>query len=144
MKVTLLLADYAQVAEGKLTVVGGGWSVTGPNPVPFAIAMYVQVPWDQANVKHAFSLELVDADGNPVMVEGEGVEQPIAIAGEFEVGRPAGVKPGSYIDAPLAINLSPPPPLPPGGQYEWRLSVDGQMNEDWRLPFTTRPFPQTM
>lgn len=29
MKVTMLLADAATVAEGKLYILGGGWSVTG-------------------------------------------------------------------------------------------------------------------
>src|SRR4029077_19300015 len=37
VKVTMLLADFAQVADGKLTVVGGGWSLTGPEPTPFGI-----------------------------------------------------------------------------------------------------------
>ena len=36
MKATLLLADAAQAAEGKLYVLGGGWSVTGPGPAPMA------------------------------------------------------------------------------------------------------------
>ncbi|HEX6654712.1 MAG TPA: hypothetical protein VF153_00720, partial [Candidatus Limnocylindria bacterium] len=63
MKVTLMLADFAQVSDGKLTIVGGGWSVTAPG-VPSAIAMYVQVPWDRANMKHQVRLELLDADGN--------------------------------------------------------------------------------
>ena len=26
----MLLADFAQVSDGKLTIVGGGWSLTGP------------------------------------------------------------------------------------------------------------------
>ena len=36
MKVTLLLADAAQAAEGKLYVLGGGLSITGPHPSPLA------------------------------------------------------------------------------------------------------------
>ena len=52
VKVTMLLADFAQVADGKLTVVGGGWSLTGPEPTPFGIAILVHVPWDQANRRH--------------------------------------------------------------------------------------------
>ena len=40
MKVTLMLADAAQVSEGKLHILGGGWSVTGP-PAPSAIALLV-------------------------------------------------------------------------------------------------------
>ena len=29
-KVTMMLADAAQAVEGKLYILGGGWSVTGP------------------------------------------------------------------------------------------------------------------
>ena len=39
MKVTILLADAAQAAEGKLYVLGGGWSITGPDPSPMALAI---------------------------------------------------------------------------------------------------------
>jgi Family of unknown function (DUF6941) len=140
VKATLLLADFAQVADGKLTVVGGGWSVTGPEPTPFAIAILVQVPWDQANVRHTLRLELLDADGNAVTVEtDEGGEEPIVFFDDlvFEVGRPPGLKPGTPLDFPVAVN-SGPLPLEPGGRYEWRLSIDGRSDEDWRLPFTTR------
>ncbi|MGH2780595.1 MAG: hypothetical protein ACRDLA_04090 [Thermoleophilaceae bacterium] len=52
MKVTMLLADAAQTAEGKLYVLGGGWAITGPDPSPSAVAMYIEVPWDQANMRH--------------------------------------------------------------------------------------------
>ncbi len=138
MKVTMMLADYAQVSEGKLTIVGGGWSVTGPMPVPFAIAVLFEVPWDRANIKHRFRLELIDADGSPVLVPtDEGDDDELAIEGEFEAGRPPGMKPGTPLDVPIAINL-PGPPIPPGGRYEWRLTVNGESEEGWRLPFSTR------
>jgi hypothetical protein len=58
VKATLLLADYAVVSDGKLTIVGGGWSQTGPEPAAFGIGLLIQVPWDQANTRHAFSVEL--------------------------------------------------------------------------------------
>jgi hypothetical protein len=139
MKVTMLLADYAAAYDGKLVVVGGGWSVTGPTPTPFGIALKIEVPWDQANTKHKLRLELVDADGQPVLVPTEaGSEQPLAMEGEFETGRPPGLKPGTPLDVVLALNL-PPQPIPPGGRYEWRLTIDGETDEDWRLSFTTRP-----
>ena len=140
MKATLLLADYAQVADGKLTIVGGGWSVTGPEPAPFGIAILIQVPWDQANVRHTMRLELLDADGVAVAVEtDEGEDEPIVFFDDlvFEVGRPPGLKPGTPLDFPVAVN-SGPLPIPPGGRYEWRLSIDGRSDDDWRLPFTTR------
>jgi hypothetical protein len=140
VKATLLLADYAQVSDGKLTIVGGGWSVTGPEPSPFAIAILVQVPWDQANMRHTLRLELLDADGIPVTIENEaGEEEPIVFFDDvaFEVGRPPGLKPGTPLDFPVAVN-SMPLPIPPGGRYEWRLVIDGRSDDDWRLPFTIR------
>ncbi len=138
----MLLADYAQVADGKLTIVGGGWSLTGPAPPPFAIAILVHVPWDQANRRHTLRLELLDADGQAVTMptEGGGDEQPIVFLDdiEFEVGRPAGIKPGTPLEMPIAVN-SGPLPLEPGRRYEWRLSIDGEGDEDWRLAFSIRP-----
>ena len=135
----MLLADFAQVADGKLTVVGGGWSLTGPELVPFGIALLIQVPWDRANQRHVMRLELVDADGQPVLVEtDEDGEQPIVFFDDlpFEVGRPPGLKPGTYLDFPVAVN-SAPLSLEPG-LYVWRLTIDDEADPDWRLPFTVR------
>jgi len=136
VRVTMLLADYAATAEGKLTVVGGGWNVTGPDPVPFAIAILFEVPWHLTNEQQAFRLELIDPDGNGVVPMGG--TDPVVIEGQFEVGRPPGVKPGSTFPFPLPIN-HPPLPLEPGGEYEWRLTVNGRAHGDWRLAFSTRP-----
>jgi hypothetical protein len=140
MKATLLLADSAQAVEGKLYVLGGGWSLTGPQPAPMAIALKVDVPWDQANMLHRWRLELVDADGEQVVL-GEGDEGgAVEIEQEFEVGRPAGVKPGTPLDFVVAINIQPLP-LEPGRLYAWVLTIDGEGHDDWRLPFATRPAP---
>ena len=138
MKVTMLLADAAQAIDGKLYILGGGWSITGPDPTPSAIAAYIQVPWDRTNVEHSFRFDLVDSDGNAVELETDaGVEEPVIVEGSFEVGRPPGIKPGTSIDMPVAINVGPLPLLP-GGRYEWRLSINGESHQDWRLPFSTR------
>ena len=137
MKVTLLLSDYAVVSDGKLTIVGGGWSQTGPEPAPFGIGLLIQVPWDQSNTRHTFQVELLDADGEPVVLEtDEGEEQPVAFGGDFEVGRPPGLKPGTPLDFPVAMN-STPLPLEPG-RYEWRLTIDDESRQDWSLAFTVR------
>jgi len=136
VKATLLLADYAVVSDGKLTIVGGGWSQTGPDASSFGIALLIQVPWDQANTVHSFSVELLDADGAAVVVEGDDGEQAVAFGGEFEVGRPPGIKPGTPLDFPVAVT-STPLPLE-AGRYEWRLTIDGASRADWTLPFTVR------
>lgn len=132
-----MLADHAAAAEGKLYINGGGWSVTGPVPAPSAIAILIQVPWDQTNMHHQLRLELVDADGQPVMVEGPEGEQPLFVEAGFEVGRPPGIRPGTPLDVPLALNLGPMP-LPPGGRFTWQLYIDGETREEWYLSFSTR------
>jgi hypothetical protein len=141
MKVTLMLADHAQAVGGKLFICGGGWSVTGPQPVPFAIVLDIKVPWHGINTDHAFRLDLIDADGQPVAVDTPEGARPLVIEGTFQVTPAPGIKPGTPIDAHAAINL-PPQEIPPGGRYEWRLTVDGQTREDWHLAFSTRSAPQ--
>ena len=137
MKVTMLLADAAQEIGGKLYILGGGWSITIPG-TPSAIAMKFEVPWDQANQRHEILLELVTSDGEPLLVATpEGEQVPLRIEGVLEVGRPAGLKPGTPIDAAMAMNLGPLP-LEPDQRYQWRLSVDGRQDEDWTLAFSTR------
>ena len=37
----MLLADSAQAVEGKLYILGGGWNITGPEPSPSGIAIYI-------------------------------------------------------------------------------------------------------
>ena len=142
VKVTMMLADAAQVSEGKLNVLGGGWSLTGPQPVPFAIAGIIDVPWNQTNTSHTFRLELIDLDGQPVIVATPEGDQPLLLEGNFEVGRPPGVRPGTPIPFPFAFQ-SGPVPLPAGSHFEWRLMVDGATHEDWRLAFATRPEAQS-
>lgn len=139
MKVTAMLADYAAASDGKLTVVGGGWNVIGPQPVPFAIAVLVEVPWHLTNKRHVVRIELIDFDGNPVVPIG--AVEPERIDMHFEVGRPPGMPRAAMLPLPAALNHAPMP-LPHGEHYEWRLTINGEAHEDWRLAFSTRPEPQ--
>jgi hypothetical protein len=91
MDVTMLLCDAAQEANGKLFVLGGGWSVMN-GPSPMALAIKLSIPWDRANEPHDLRAALLDSDGNEVD-PGEG---PVVIEGKIEVGRPPGIKPGSH------------------------------------------------
>jgi len=139
MRVTMLLADAAQALGGKLYILGGGWTQMGPAPTPFAIAMKIEVPWDQANRRHQWTLRLLDEDGRPVCLPTRaGEEKALEMAGAFEVGRPPGSVPGSPLDFPLVIQFSPLP-LPQGRRLEWVLDVDGHCESHWRLTFTTSP-----
>jgi hypothetical protein len=137
VKITLLLADFARVANGKLDVIGGGWSMmNAQGPFGFFVAALFQIPWDQTNQKHQFRLELLDADG-------QGVPTPdgdtIRAEGEFEAGRPAGLRAGTPVDAPLVVPFGPL--VLEDGRYEVRLTIDGETKEDWFVAFTVRQAP---
>jgi hypothetical protein len=137
VRATLLLADHAVVAEGKLYINGGGWSVTSPG-APSAIAVKLDVPWDRTNQRLHLRLRLVGQDGEQVAVPGPEGPHPVEITAEAEVGRPAGLAHGADIDFPLAFQIGPLP-LQPGQRYQWVLDIDGETREDWRLTFSTRP-----
>lgn len=136
MKVTLLLCDYAQVMGGKLTVVGAGWTFTSP-VTTHAVGVLVDVPWDQANMRMAWSLELRDADGAPVLQDGPDGAVPVGAGGQLEVGRPAGLPPGAAIPVCMAIPVHGVV-LRPSTRYVWQFAVDGQTRDDWHLAFATR------
>src|SRR6266496_3221032 len=134
MKVTLMIADFARVANGKLDVIGGGWSVmNAQGPFGFFVAALFQIPWDQTNAKHKFRLELLDADGHGVPTP---EDETIRAEGKFEVGRPAGLRPGTPVDAPLVVPFGPL--VLEDGRYEIRLTINGETKEDWFVAFTVR------
>ncbi len=141
MRVTLILCDAAQVADGKLNLLGGGWSFTGPDPAPSAVGMLIEVPWDRANQQLGFSVELRGADGEPVMQDGPVGPMPIRIEGQLEVGRPPGHPHGVPLMAPIAINV-PPMQLNPGDRYSWEAHIEGEPDhDDWHVSFTVRARP---
>ena len=141
VKLTLMLCDHVAVAEGKLYVSGGGWTVTGPDPAASGIAVLVEVPWDQTNRNIRFRLRLLHEDGHAVMQPAPVGPQPVELGADVEVGRPAGVVAGTPLPVPLAINL-PPMLLPPGQGFYWEAEIDDDKHEDWRLSFRTREAPR--
>ena len=140
VKVTMLLCDAAQVSDGKLYILGGGWSMTGPDPVPSAVALKIDVDWHEAETSHHWELFLEDADGQPVLMETPDGTQPVEVRGEFTVSQPREIPEGSPIDVALAVNLGPIP-LAPATRFAWRLTIDGESLPGASLGFTTRPRP---
>ncbi len=139
MRATILLCDSAQIADDKIYVLGWGWSLTGPDPTPHALAVRFEVSWNEMDQSHHWELFLVDEDGRPVMVQGpDGTSQAIEVRGDFQVRRPPELPPGSSFGVPAAFQL-PPLPLKPASRFTWQLIVDGESKEDWRVSFSTRP-----
>jgi hypothetical protein len=137
MRATMLLCDSAQVADGKLYILGGGWSLIGPDPAPTAVALKIDVDWTEVDRAHHWELFLVDEDGQPVLAETQEGTQPIEVRGDFEVARPAEIAEGTPVGVALALNFGPLP-LVAGGRFAWRLMIDGAAQDDWSLSFSTR------
>ena len=112
----LILADGAQVQNGKLYVLGGGWErlqfETFPQTIPVGIALGVRVPWSETNRKHSFRVRGMSTDGQELF-GGEG---------EFELGRPPGLPKGMSQMFQIAMTL--PLPVPAAGQYTVEATID--------------------
>jgi hypothetical protein len=118
----LLVADGAQVVGGKLYLLGGGWDrltvpeLPGHPATPFSVAVGVNVPWSLTNRKMSFSIDVYDADGGHV---GQ------LVGGEFEVGRPTGLRSAT----PQRFQLAGPasPEIPTAGRYVIQCAIDGEV-----------------
>lgn len=119
MEATVLLCDFAEAINGKLYVMGGGWSnLNAPGrPVNVSLAIVVSVPWDRTNHRHRLTIELIDGEGQPVDMQGA----PVAVESRFEVGRPPGVKPGTSLNAPITWAFNGL--VLEEGLYEFKVSV---------------------
>jgi hypothetical protein len=137
MRATMLLCDAAQVVDGKLYILGGGWSLAGPGPFPMALAIKMDLEWHESDRPHHWELSLSDEDGHEVVLPTPEGDQPMRIGGELQVNRPPDLAPGATLDAVLAIGFTPMP-LPGGRRYTWRLAVDGEVSEDRTISFTVR------
>jgi hypothetical protein len=133
--VTMLLCDAAVTApDGKLYILGGGWSVVrSGTPFNMALAVRIAIPWDQTNEPHSVEGVLLTEDGNPVDL-GAG---PVGETGELEVGRPPGLPHGVAINSAFVMNFAGVA-LMPGG-YVWELRVNGAVKA--RAPFLVLSSP---
>lgn len=141
MKITAMLADHVEEANGKLYINGGGWNVWWSPTAPFAapilgLAVTISVPYAATNQKHRFALSVLDEDGNvvplPSNADQDEADPPTKIEGEFTLGRPPHLPAGDEQIIPIAINLSGLV-LPRFGPYSFVVEIDG--SEEERIPF---------
>ena len=132
---SVVLADYAQVSDGKLTIVGGGWTELSTPTAPTAVAVLLYLPWSGDSRIYKVGLELLDADGYPFLgYDGT----PLRVDAELQVdGREATASAGKNVAVPFSC-LVPPLELKAGQSYEWRLFLDNETRDDWRQSFTVR------
>jgi hypothetical protein len=134
LSVLMILADAAQVADGKLSVLGGGIAVVPPTPQPMALALVVTVPWSRADEIIPWVCELLDLDGMPVMAG----DVPVLVNGQVAAGRPEGWPETQPLNVPVVISFNGLP-LEPGKSFVWRLAIDGASDERWTVRFSVAP-----
>jgi hypothetical protein len=95
----LILADAAQVAGGKLFILGGGWSVyrspAYPAQIQLALGLSILIDWQEAGIRYPVSITIADEAGVPVIPE---------LRGEVEVGKSPEVPPGTTQRALFPLN----------------------------------------
>lgn len=127
MRGLILICDFAEVLNGKLYIMGGGWSRFALTPgrpfVDVSVAAKIYFPWTSANKPVQMEIALFTEDGGRVTHDG----QPIQVSGAVEVGRPPGLPNGTEIDLPITWKFNALPLAV--GRYEWQLIVDGQRLE---------------
>jgi hypothetical protein len=121
----MLLCDYAEELNGKLYIMGGGWTKypAGSAP-PMAVAIKLAVEWAEFATDHKFELLLSAADDmdlRPFEVQGRAVTVEGTVGGRPDY---AELHPDIPVDIAFALkfrslNLSP-------GRYQWVLRIDDE------------------
>jgi len=126
----VILADRAEVVNGKLYMMGGGWESIGlrraGDAAAFTIAVGIGVPWLATNVEHKLDLRLEDADGGAMTALGVG----------FTAGRPATVPQG--VSQRLIFALPVQFAFPAAGAYVIACTLG---EREQRVPFQVSIVP---
>lgn len=123
-----LIADYAEIVNGKLYLMGGAWDIIhlreAPGPVRMAFAVGLQVDWEETNQAIPIIVHVEDDDAHELA----------RIEGKVQVGRPASLPPGSRQMAQMAVNLAIN--VPAFGGYRVRVTAgNGDTQVESMSPF---------
>lgn len=130
MRAIVLLARSGHLDNtGTLHALGLGWT-TSPTPTAqHVLIVFVEVAWSELGTEFPIRAELIDGDGARVAQ----TEQSVINA------RRQPVHPeGTPVTIPFIATI-PPLNLASGQRYQWRVTIGGQMHEDWLAGFTVTP-----
>lgn len=123
-----LVADHAEIVHGRLFLMGGGRDVFPAEKVPallrVALAVGVRIDWEETNLGHDIVVTVDDEDG----------KQLVRIEAAVNVGRPAGLPPGSSQLAQFASAL--PLRVEKFGGFRVRITAGASPNAvEHSIPF---------
>jgi len=129
MEAFILLSDAAQVdSNGKVGLLGAGWTVTGPNVPPMAVTVFLRVSWEEADQRHAFRLRLLDDEDQPVLRPG-GDEKPVEFSGQLRLDKRRALPDDETrlvdIQVPVSVTVHLPA-LHGGHRYRWVFDIEGK------------------
>jgi hypothetical protein len=140
-----MLADAAQVHQGKLFVIGGGIAVALPSPpgmfTPLAIAGVISLPWEEANKPHTLTIDMVDLDGQPYQVSTATGEVPFRIQANFSTAARPELRRGATLVVPIAVQFPMQLRL---GEYAFKVSLNGAEVTDAAIPLYVVAQPGVM
>lgn len=127
MRAIVLLAQSGQLDPGgTVHALGLGWT-TSPTPTPqHVLIVFVEVDWAEIGQTFPIRAELVDSDGARVAHTDDGV-----IRAKHQVVHPK----GTPVTIPFIATI-PSLNLTVGQRYQWRVSINDEMHEDWLAGFT--------
>ncbi len=112
----LLVADRAEVVNGKLYLMGGSWDRISPPAFPhrmiLGIALGVRIPFAHTDDQHTVAVELMQDE-----------QRLVGFEARLTTGRPPGMA-GMDMLVPMAFNI--PLAIPAEGQVVLRAGVDGR------------------
>jgi len=124
-KILLITADAATISEGKINMLGAGWTRISAGLANFCVVVRLEIPWSMTNSELDWSLDLVDEDGR--IYEPTEASGGMRLEGQVQVGRPDNLTSGSSLEAPLVIPFVQLPLRP--GAFEWRFKVANSVAE---------------
>jgi len=130
-----LIADHADIVNGKLYLMGGGWDVFHSAELPATIRMSVvvgvRIEWEETNKRHPVVVIIEDDDGQMLA----------KIEGAMQVGRPANLPAGGSQLSQMAANL--PLNVKHYGGYRVRVTAgDEEGAVETSVPFRVLPRAQ--
>ncbi len=116
----LMLADHAEVVNGKVYAMGAGWDTIGatgfPHQLPVGIVVGFRIPWSHANRRQDIVIEIR---------RDESQDEPLMrMEAQLETGRPAG-RNGKDALVPMALNGMVT--IPVAGDYVLTASIGDQI-----------------
>ena len=120
-RILIITADAASVSDGKLNLLGGGWTQISSGPSNFTVVVRIDIPYSMTDQQLPWQLKLVDQDGRTYVPHE--LSDPVDISGDLHMDRPEHGDIAETFNAPMLFPFVGLPLAP--GPYEWVFTFAG-------------------